>query len=304
MLRKHEAHLHVIISAGRSCFTKCSGCYNFFGKYPEPTKTEIILGFLKVLSKNGIEKVTIGGGDPLSRKDIIFLLSGIKRLGFKINLDTVGTVFIGQAHTIFYGFGIVEKVNPYAIKPFVDLLGIPIDGSNTKIASRFRTGRENLINEQKQILSALEAVDIPVVINTVVTRFNHEDMINIFDIIHQYANVVMWQLFQFMPIGPLGYRNRREFIIDDPSFQKCVKRVMTYTDSIQTSIKIVAKSCASRKGLYLLIDSDGLAWVPQASKFESWEHEYDMNAGRYIIGNINNPEEWESIMEVALGLKE
>ncbi len=115
----------IILSAGRSCFVKCLGCYNFFGKSEDLTKTSIILDFLARAKRSGIEKVTIGGGDPLSRPDIIDLLTQVKGMGFKINVDTVGTPLLGPAETIFFGHRQVNQVSANSISSLVDNIGIP-----------------------------------------------------------------------------------------------------------------------------------------------------------------------------------
>lgn len=291
----------IIISAGRSCFVKCTGCYNFFGKNTQLTDTDTILNFLSQLTESNIEKVTVGGGDPLSRPDIIKLLSGIKSLGFSIYLDTVGSSLLSNTETIFYGHNKVNKIDPHDIAQFTDLVGIPLDGSTQEIASKFRTGRDNLFNEQIDILSLLENKNIPICINTVVNKHNSHDLINIYSIIKNYANVVEWQLFQYMPIGPMGYKNREQFSIDDNIYNECVNNLTNHINDFPSSIKVNPKSRVSRKGRYLLIDTDGVAWCPSVSSKSSWDQNIDENKERIVFGNINHLEEQPQIIDYILG---
>ena len=53
-----------------------------------------MIDFLEYIYTKGIRKVTICGGDPLTRPDILDLLKKIKEIGFFISLDTVGTSII------------------------------------------------------------------------------------------------------------------------------------------------------------------------------------------------------------------
>ncbi len=93
----------IIISAGRSCFVCCAGCYNFFGRNKDLVSTSTIIDFLKKI--DGVKKVTVGGGDSLSRSDILQLLSEIKKLGCIVYLDTVGTSFLSDTQTVFHSDG-------------------------------------------------------------------------------------------------------------------------------------------------------------------------------------------------------
>ena len=129
--------LSINISVARSCFVRCNGCYNHFGQSDKLVNTSTIIEFLKYAQSKGITKVTICGGDPLSRPDIISLLEEIKRLGFFINLDTVGTSIIGNVQTVFFGQNDIPKIDSKKLASLIDLIGIPVDGSTNEIATNF-----------------------------------------------------------------------------------------------------------------------------------------------------------------------
>ena len=292
---------HINISAGRSCFTHCTGCYQFFGKQSVPIATEHLLSFLSRFINTAVESVTFAGGDPLSRPDILALLAGTAALGFRINLDTVGTPLIGDAQTIFYGTYDVPHISPEMIKPYVHRLGLPLDGSTDAMATTFRRGRPNIVSEQLAILSATEAAGIPTVINTVVSAQNADDLLCLAELIRPFSHIVEWQLFQFMPIGKLGFRNRANFLITEDQFEQVIGRLRVAQYHWKWPINLVPKTCASRKGLYCLVDTDGLAWRPAFGEGADWLPEKDETEDRIILGDIRIPADAARIAAFILG---
>ena len=64
------------------------------------------------------------------------MLEKIKEIGFTISLDTVGSPIIKD---IVSDNGVlIRKMDAKKIAELVDVIGIPIDGSNNEIFRRFR----------------------------------------------------------------------------------------------------------------------------------------------------------------------
>lgn len=290
----------IILSAGRSCFVKCLGCYNFFGKSESLTPIPVIAKFLAHAKEIGIEKVTIGGGDPLSRPDIICLLSQIKSIGLKINVDTVGTPFLGQAETIFFGQRQVRQIPVSSFTLLVDRVGIPLDGMSSKNIQTFRTGRPNIFDEQIRIIEALNKSKANICVNTVVHRQNYEQIPLILRMLSNFNSVTRWQCFQFMPIGPLGYKNRSFFLMADDDFERMREKVTRLASDMKLPVKIEFKSRVARKGNYLLIDTDGVSWLPNVSVSSVWDSNMDTNNQRILIGNINDERDLPKILNAVL----
>lgn len=284
------------LSVSRSCFVQCLGCYNYFGKSKIILRTQTIIDFLTYANEVvGIKKVTICGGDPLSRLNIIDLLKKIRKMPYYINLDTVGTPFLGDVRTTFHDRIDVPFIEPKTITSLVDVIGIPIDGPTNQIITSFRSNRPNILNEQLTILKKLNEIDAKVCINTVVHKKNIESIIGIFKLIKDYKCIIKWQLFQYMPIGPLGYQNKENYEIDDNIFYE-------FKDSLLNEVQccdflVEFKSRESRKGIYLLVDSDGIAWIPKIIINSSWDQERDANNERYILGDINLKNKYDGIFE-------
>jgi MoaA/NifB/PqqE/SkfB family radical SAM enzyme len=272
-------HRSVILSASNSCFVACPGCYNYFGTTILDTSS--VVGFVDQLRERfGLRKITIGGGDPLTRHDITDLLVKIHGLGLSIHLDTVGTAFLGGAPIRFMGRGIAHSVDPAAVAAVVDLVGIPLDGSTDSINQRFR--RFSSLIQQQAILDRLDALGAAVCVNTVVHAGNVGDVNNIALLLAAHPCVREWQLFQFMPMGPLGHRNRTRFELSASTYDRAVRNLRRV---VPPRVRVTAKSSASRKNRYLLVDSAGLVWFPCQEGSAHWQ-QYDTNGDRTVLGQI------------------
>lgn len=250
----------VILNIGTSCFVQCRGCYNHFGnsiqKQTTITNNEVLY-FIAHLREAGVKKITIGGGDPLSRKDISGLLQSVRDMDISVNLDTVGTPFLKEASTVFFGDLRIPQVPVQDIIPYIHIIGIPLDGSSNEIASIFRGRRPNIFNEQLEIVRLLVRNGAHVCINTVLHRRNKKDLINIYKILKD-EGVFKWQVFQFMPIGIFGHRNQHEFLVGAEDFEEVRSEIM----ACDPAIRVEFKSAEYRKNNYLIVDDEGTAWLP------------------------------------------
>lgn len=281
----------VILSGGRSCFVACRGCYNHFAR--DTTKTSTVLSFVKGLCDEfGLKKLTVGGGDPLTRPDILALLSGIRAMGVRISLDTVGTAFLRDAPIRFMGHGTAAHIGAGSVADLVDVVGIPVDGSDDEVMRLFR--KYSSASDQNAILSILDEVGAKVCINTVVHSGNAWDMAGIAAMLSHHLCVEQWQLFQFMPIGPLGWRNRQQFTLSDCDFRVAADAAsLAAADGVQ----VAAKSATDRKNQYLLIDTAGVIWIPEQSPLGVWSDQ-DTNSRQQLIGRIDDPAIFDRLRDI------
>jgi acetolactate synthase-1/2/3 large subunit len=291
------------LSVARSCFVRCDGCYNHFGRVDTLVDTDTIIAFLDRVRCAGVEKVTVCGGDPLARPDILPLLEKIRALGFVINLDTVGTPLLRPATTVYYGRRAIPRVDPDRLARLVDLIGIPVDGPSNATVAEFRVGRANLLDEQLRIIAGLDSVNARVCVNTVVHRRNLGEIRCILPLISQYRCVVKWQLFQFSPTGPLGFRNRDAYVIDERPFLALDAGLRADAAARYWPAEIELKTNARRKDHYLLIDSEGLAWTPYSPTGGTWDPVTDATDHRVIIGDIKLAGDHPQILDAVLRLR-
>ena len=272
----------MILSAGKSCFVACPGCYNHFA--PTLASTDHLVGFVCAYQDRfGLSKITVGGGDPLTRPDLLTLLTELKTLRLSISLDTVGTAFLGDARIRFMGKGTASHVPADRTAALVDMIGIPMDGATDAVQQLFR--RHARVDEQRAILRALEAVGARVCVNTVVHSGNAAEIGALAGLLAEHPCVVEWQLFQFMPIGPLGHRNRERYRVDDDAFAEAADTARTEGPS---GVRVTVKSAQARKNRYLLIDAGGQVWIPSQSAATSWSTT-DSTGERETLGLIQDP---------------
>ncbi len=280
MTNKKELKINLCIS--KHCFLNCLGCYNNFSKNKD-FKCHKLLKFLKFARLHGVEKITLSGGDPLARKDILKVINAIIRMGFILNLDTVGTPFITNC-TILNNerHKQIKQIKNLNIFKNINMIGIPIDGSNNKVQALFRRGRNNLFDEQIRIIEKLKQEGINVCINTVLHKGNYNDLLNLLEVLKKHSNIVKWQVFQFMPIGPRGSINADKFVITDEDFFKMKETIMS---KLNNKLEVVFKGGEIRSHNYMLIDSSG----------EAYKVDLENNNEKY--GNICHKKTWNNIIE-------
>lgn len=271
----------LIISAGKGCFTCCRGCYQFFGK--KQLETIDLLNFVnKYKEKFNPDHVTLAGGDPMTRTDIVYLIDEINKMNLNIHIDTVGKNFIQDSSIAFYDFGIAKYIDPRILKDKITKIGIPLDGYNDQQVNHFR---ENItVSEIISIVKKLNSLDFNICINTVVNKKNIFNLIDIYYIIKQFPNVKQWQLFQYTPIGDLGYKNRQLYEVDDNEFKKAIDKLHNSINNC--NIEIQAKSNSDRKFNYILVNSDGYVWYPKYNFDNELFLDSDKSSDKIIIGTI------------------
>lgn len=203
------------------CFMKCSGCYNE-EKTGQSLSAEQNIHFATILKKLGYEAITLSGGDPLARGDIKQIVQGINALGFNINLDTAGTPLLDS--------GSEQPISAQEISETVDLIGIPLDGSNDEIIEKFRTKSGSTLAETEKILELLGKEGCRISINTVVHSGNIDNLNEIYQIISKYPNVVRWELHQFVALGGGSKANEPQFRVTDDDFCQAVNRIENTKD--------------------------------------------------------------------------
>jgi MoaA/NifB/PqqE/SkfB family radical SAM enzyme len=286
------------LSIARSCFVQCGGCYNHFSKNPCLVSDEVVLDFLTWAFCRGVKKATICGGDPLSRPNIIELLGAIKQLGFFVTVDTFGAPLLRDETTIFHGRHLVKQISAQELSKYADLIGIPLDGPSDAIISSFRKGRDNVFNDQLAILGLLDQYNASICINSVICKTNYSSMVDLIPFVKKLKNIKLWQFFQFMPIGPLGFKNREKYWIEDSVFRAFQHEMLQAAAKDGFSAALDFKSALKRKGGYILIDSNGDAWTPDYHHFKSeCSQMLTPTRERIIIGNIKNKEDWDSILD-------
>lgn len=250
----------LIVQCSDKCPCDCPGCYNFCNNKKGSIPFEKLLNFIK--SYNDIfenNRVTLSGGDPLFNSYIIKIIYELKKEGVSINLDTVGTKLLeGRKELI-------------EVLKMVDCVGIPLDGITTQTIQTFRTNMT--IEKFVRILNVVKDFK-NICINTVVHALNIEEIKGIASLINEDKQITKWQLFQYMPIGPGGYKNKDRYEITEEQYNKVKSEVLSM--DLRHSLQLDFKSAECRIDRYLILSSDGTVWIP------------GMNNERTIVGDIED----------------
>lgn len=274
-------HKSLIIQASNRCPCCCLGCYNFFVDVEDIPTEQVVRFAKKYIHRFGTKKVTISGGDPLMRKDIIRLLDDLIGLGIDISIDTVGLSIMHN------------RILTDVLKR-VSVVGIPLDGMTDKTLNTFRP--ELQISKLLQVIRIAIENGLRICINTVVHAQNIQEIVLIAHFINKTEGVKKWQLFQYMPIGPLGSKNAAQYLISDQVFQAVCEQI--YQLPVRADMRIECKSLSYRRNKYILLGTDGTVWYPKQTFGDTWETKKEQNSQRVVIGHVNDERILDKIAEV------
>lgn len=274
-------HKSLIIQASNRCPCCCLGCYNHFAD-TEDIPTEQIIRFAEnYIHRFDTKKVTISGGDPLMRKDIVRLLHDLMGLGIAVSVDTVGLSIVQ------------DRILTDVLKK-ASVVGLPLDGMTDKTLNTFRPGLQ--ISRLLQVIRIASENGLRICINTVVHAQNLHEIYLIAQFVSETEGVKKWQLFQYMPIGPRGSKNAAQYMISDQVFQVICEHINRLP--IRADVRIECKSLSYRRNKYLLLGADGTVWYPKQTFGERGETNSEQNSQRVIVGHINDERILDKIAEV------
>ena len=254
------------LAIAKRCFVACEGCYTHFGRHEPNLKQllESVTGFFDL----GARRVTISGGDPLTIHNLLSFLDDLRRAGAQsIKLDTVGTYLRDTPPGERIAAANNGRPSLNSLLKRLDFLGIPLDGWSNATVSWFRSGRPQLYEEIVALLDAIDdaAGSQMVIINTVAHAMNLSGLSLIGDEILRHPAVCHWNIFQFSPTDQVSPEINAAYSISDQLFHSAEKEWRdgpARRSATAKGITIEFRSVRSRLGQYLLINSDGMAWVP------------------------------------------
>ena len=305
-----ESGMTLNLGIGPNCPTRCEGCYHFFGNTASlgglVTASEVI-DFASESQQDGIEQVTLYGGDPLSHPQIIDIVRGLHEQGLRVKLDTVGTAFLGSAQILYKGRGIMEAVDARDIAPYVDHISIPLDVWGTAddpvdpAPALFRRGRPKLFEETQLIAKLLQDAGISFGINTVANASNIHKLQKIVDISERMGASEI-QIFEFDPEGPNLSSKRNELILSEGVFRDATQDLR----ASNSEMKIICKPFTGRSGAYFMIEDSGLAFkrVPGGGRVVLGHISRDRESVREALRSHNQSKTWaaQQYPEVGAGL--
>ena len=244
------------LAIARRCDVACIGCYTLFGR-SEPELASFV-STTRVFARIGVSNVTVSGGDPLTVAGLLDFLGDLRSVGARsIKLDTVGVGLVPRHPEIGLS-SLLERT---------DYIGIPLDGWSDQSALRFRRGRRRLYTETLALLEAIDKLGgrPKIIINTVAHRDSVGHLNLVLEELIRHSCICHWNIFQYTPTDQAIDSANERYFVDDSTFEKCRLSFLDRMKSVGWStatFPIEFRSNRSRLGQYLLVNSDGEAWLP------------------------------------------
>ena len=242
------------LAIARRCDVACSGCYTFFGR-AEPDLARFTAS-VAAFARCGLRAVTISGGDPLTIAGLGDFIAGLRSIGVQsIKLDTVGVGLAASPSG--------PRVDLRDLADRIDYVGIPLDGWSDESVLAFRRGRPRLYSETVALLDALDALGGPprVIVNTVAHRANLPHLDRIHAVVSAHPGVCQWNVFEYTPTDQAADGANGHYCVGDEAFARARARFVDRA-ARPPAFVIDFRSSRSRLGQYLLVNSDGEAWLP------------------------------------------
>jgi len=230
----------VFLKLTSKCNHNCKYCYDS-KKHPDMSFSKL-KDLFKLISERGVKAIVLTGGEPLIREDIDSIFHEIKKYGIKIYLDTNGDFF-------FKYKDIIDK--------YVTILGLPLDYPSEDSSYRNSENFKNVMSILSYY-SKKKGVKPLIRIGTVITKENIGYLPDIADLLKKYKPN-SWKIYQFLPLGPNGYSNRKDLLVDNKTFTEKTETIMK---DYSKYFKIITASRETRTKAYFFISSDGTLFMP------------------------------------------
>lgn len=184
------------------CNMKCRFCFATFNDVKRVLPKELALNVPKMLKKAGVDKITFVGGEPMLCPYLGELLVKTKKEGLSTKIVSNGT-------------GINELfLKKYS--EFIDQVSLSIDSSSNEKEKILGRGWGKHVDKVKEISLLLKKFQIPLQINTTVTRLTwSEDMHELIEQLKPFR----WKVFQVLPIRGQNDGSVEELLIDKEMFE-------------------------------------------------------------------------------------
>ncbi|BCJ85188.1 TIGR04053 family radical SAM/SPASM domain-containing protein [Effusibacillus dendaii] len=179
----------VIWEVTRACELACLHCRAEAQPMPDPRQLSTQEGFhlLEQIKQFGDPVVVFTGGDPLMRHDLYELIQYGVKLGLKISMTPSATRHV------------TKDAMRRAKEAGLSRWAFSLDGSTAEIHDAFR-GVSGSFDRTIESIKYLHELELPIQINTTVSRYNLDDLQNLADLMRE-LQVVLWSVFFLVPTG-------------------------------------------------------------------------------------------------------
>jgi AdoMet-dependent heme synthase len=206
----------------RACDLECKHCRANAQTTPHPeelTSAQALALIGQIAAFPRRPTLVLSGGDPLKRADLMELIAAAARLGLAPALTPSATPL-----ATFEAFEAVRAAG-------VRRLGISLDGADDATHDAFR-GIEGSFDRTLQMLDFARRLDLPVQVNTTITRRNVQQIDAIADLLAA-KGIAMWAAFFLVPVG----RGIEEQRIAPPEYEAVFERLWHHAQRQSYAVK-------------------------------------------------------------------
>lgn len=179
----------VIWEVTRACQLHCLHCRAEAQRHRDPRELTTQEGFNLVdqIAEMDNPLLVFTGGDPLEREDLFDFIRYARTKGLTPSMTPSATPRVT--------YDTIKRAKEAGLERWA----FSLDGSNAQIHDKFR-GTKGSYDMTIQSLKTLQDLEIPIQLNTTVTRYNLEDLPQIAKIAESF-HIVLWSVFFMVPTG-------------------------------------------------------------------------------------------------------
>lgn len=172
----------------RNCNLNCVHCRAAASKGPHDGELTLAecKQVLDQIASFASPTIILTGGEPLMRDDIFDIIDYGNTKGLRLVMAINGTLLTAEK---------ARRLKKGGIKR----VSLSLDGKNAKEHDAFR-GVIGSFNSVMKAADILNGIDLPFQINTTVTRFNVDDLPDIYTLVKSIG-AVAWHVFLLVPVG-------------------------------------------------------------------------------------------------------
>ena len=196
-------------------------------------------------SEVGVSIISFGGGDPFKYEKTRELISLSHDYGLEVHIDTNG---LG-----------LRKSDYLLIEKYCSLLGLPLDASNSLLHDEFR-GYDGHFDVVIAHLNNLRNHDIRLKVNSVATKQNYHDMVNMPSLLDS-MDISIWSLYQFYPQHD-ARQHESNYSLEGNDFDRIANEILSKPNNFVFEPSTVDE----RTGTYLFVSPNGTMYTHHPRK--------------------------------------
>jgi AdoMet-dependent heme synthase len=176
----------------QACGLACKHCRAAAMPQPHPLELTSVEGqvFLRQLIAFSTPSphLILTGGDPLSRRDIYFLIDYAREIGLEVSITPSATPELDHAA--------ISKLKEHGIQS----IGLSIDGCCAARHDSIR-GIPGTFARTVEAARYAGRIDLPIQVNTLVSRETADDLPAVYELLRNSFPVMRWSLFFLISVG-------------------------------------------------------------------------------------------------------